>query len=335
MQLEVAMRLADRGLRGFKALAVFGAIAACGVNQELRAQEFPNRPIRLVVPAAAGGGLDLVARVLAQKSSEVIGQQIYIENKPGANWIVGMEHVAKSMPDGYTLLLLSASGLSINPHVFKNVPALDQFTVITAPTKGAFVILLNPKIPVKSLPEFISLLKSSPGKYNHASNSASTILLSQLFKAQAGVEFVDVNYRGGSQSVADTVTGITDFCFVDLGSAMAYIQGGQLRPLGVSTETNYELVPELPPLSEAGVPGMAVDGGTVLVGPANLPAAVLLKLNHVFVQAIATPEVKKRFAATGQLPLGGSAEQTLATMQSESDRWKKLIIEKNIKIMSD
>ena len=295
------------------------------------AQAWPNHAIKIVVPAVAGGGLDTIARIVAQKSAELLGQSMYVENKPGANWIIGMDFVAKSPPDGYTLLLLSGSGLSINPHVFKNVPSLEEFTPITLPTKGTFVLMVNPKLAPKTARDFIAHLKANPGKLNHASNSATTLLISELFKADAGVDYVDVNYRGGAQAVTDTLSGVTDFCFVDLGTAIAFIQQGSLRALGVTSLTKYELAPDIPPLAEAGV-SIAVDGGTALVAPANLPTEIVATLSGVFRRALASPEVRRRFETLAQAAFGPDADETRRILRAESARWKKLIVERNIQI---
>lgn len=307
------------------------ALATIAAPAIARAQAFPAKAIRIVVPAAPGGGLDTTARVLAQKGQELLNQTIYVENKPGANWVIGMEHVAKSPPDGYTLLVLSAAGLSINPHIFKGVPGLDEFTPLTLPTKGAFVLLVNPKSPAKTAPEFIALLKANPGKLNHASNSASTLLLSELFKAETKTEFVDVNYRGGAQSVTDTMNGVTDFCFIDLGTAAPFIQQGTLRPLALASMSKYELAPDIPLLADYGVP-VSMDGGTALVGPANLPAGIRGTLSDAFRKAIGAPDVRQRFEAMQQAAYGADPDATLKILRDESARWKKLISERDIKI---
>ena len=318
------------GRRGF-CLGALAAGAALATPDPARAQAWPARAIRIVVPAVAGGGLDTIARILAQKSAETLGQSVYVENKPGANWIIGMDHVAKSPADGYTLMVLSASGLSINPHVFKGVPGLEEFTPLTLPTKGTFVLMLNPKLPMKTTREFIDHLKARPGKLNHASNSATTLLISELFKTEAGVDYVDVNYRGGAQAVTDTMSGVTDFCFVDLGTAIAFIQQGTLRPLGVTSMTRYELTPEIPSLAEAGL-SIAVDGGTALVAPANLPREIVSTLGAVFRKAIGSPDVRQRFESLAQAAYGPDPEETGRILRGESARWKKLIVERNIQI---
>ena len=210
-----------------------------------------------MVPAAAGGALDVIARLLASKVAENWKQQLYVENRPGANWIIGMDAVAKSAPDGYTLLFVASSGLTINPYVFPNMPLdpLRDLTPVTIATQTPFVLLLNPAVPAKTVPEFIAHLRANPGKLNHASNSATTMLVSELFKQQAKVDYLDVNYRGASQAIVATHGGTTEFCFVDLGSATAAIEGKTLRALGLTSPTRYKLNPDIPTFAEHGLPG--------------------------------------------------------------------------------
>lgn len=294
------------------------------------AQSFQSRPVKIVVPAAAGGALDLISRVLAERVADQFKHGIYVENRPGANWIIGMDAVAKSPPDGHTLLLVSSSGFSINPHLFKNVPPMEDFVPITTATKGAFVILVNPKLGVESVPDFIKLLKGSPGKYNHASNSATTKLLSEFFKSQAGVEYADVSYRGASLAISDTMIGVTDFCFVDFGSATNVLQDRSLIALAVTSAERYELNPDIPTLSEAALPGFSVDGGTVLFAPARISPEVLMQLNTTFMNVLRSPEVIARFRTIGQIAKGSATEETMQSLRLEVDRWATLIREKNI-----
>ena len=322
MKARIQHILAGWGL----ALALSLTMACAAKAQPLSAQ-----PFKIIVPAAAGGALDLISRVLVNSVSDQFKQGAYVENRPGANWVIGMNAVAKSPPDGYTLLLVSTSGFSINPHVFKNVPPVSDFTPITTTTKGAFILLVNPKLGVKDVASFIALLKASPGKYNHASNSATTKLLSEFFKSQAGVDYVDINYRGASLAVNDTSMGVTDFCFVDYGSATNVLQDRSLLPLAVTSNGRYELSPEIPPLSDI-LPGFSVDGGTTLFGPANMNRELLGYLHGLFTTALKSDDVLTRFRAIGQIPRGADPQETARDLAAEVDRWASLIKEKNIKL---
>jgi tripartite-type tricarboxylate transporter receptor subunit TctC len=310
------------------------ALSGLGPTSILAAAEnYPdsNRQIRIIVPAVAGGGLDLAARLVAQQLAEIWKQKAYIENRPGANCIIGMNAVATAEPDGYTLLVVSNAGLSINPLVFPNVPfdPLRDLTPVVAITRGAFVLVVHPSVPATTLSDFTAHLKANPGKLNHATNSASTILLAELFKDLAHVEFVNISYKGGAQAITDTLAGMVQFCFSDLGSALPAIQSGQLRALGVTTSQRYEIVPELPTLSEQ-LPGLVMDGGILLVAPAKTSSDILDKLNGVVRQALARPDVTERLLKMGNLPGGRTRDQVQQALRSETERWRKLTKERDI-----
>ncbi|WP_418901748.1 Bug family tripartite tricarboxylate transporter substrate binding protein [Terripilifer ovatus] len=296
------------------------------------AQTFPNRPIRIVVPAAAGGALDVISRLMAIKASEVLKQQVYIENKPGANWIIGMDAVAKAAPDGYTLLFIASSGITVNPFVFPNMPLdpLHDLTPVTTATTTDFVLLVNPSLPVKTIGDFIRYLKANPGKLNHASNSATTMLVSELFKAQAGVEYVDVNYRGASQAIQDAAAGVVQFCFVDLGTGTSPIEGKLLVPLAITGPVRSKLNPSIPTLAESGLPGYSVSSSTLLLAPANVPAEIMAQLNAAFRHSLETPEVNSKLVAMGQVVVGNSAQEAEALLKPEADQFRKLIADRNI-----
>jgi tripartite-type tricarboxylate transporter receptor subunit TctC len=285
-----------------------------------------------VVPAAAGGALDVIARILASKVGEIWNQQLYVENKPGANWIIGMDAVAKSAPDGYTLLFVASSGLTINPYVF-NMPIdpLRDLTLLATATHTPFVLLANNDLPVKDLAEFIAYLKANPGKLNHASNSATTILNSELLKARANVDYLDINYRGASQAIVATQSGSTQFCFVDLGSGSPAIQGKTLRALGLTSPKRYELAPDIPTIAEQGLPGYATDSTTLLLAPANTPKELVEKIGAAFRQARQAPDVRQKLNAIGQAVSPDNLEEATAALRAEAQQWKRLIADRGIK----
>ena len=307
---------------------------ALGPIGDAAAQDYPaaGRSIKIIVPAAAGGALDMMGRVLAQRMTENWKRQAYVENRPGANWIIGMDAVVRSEPDGYTLLVVSSAGLSINPSVFPNIP-FDPFrdlVPVASLTRGTFVLLANPSVPVNTAAEFIAYLKANPGKLNHGTNSATTVLLSALFKSLAKVDYVDISYKGASQAIQDAMAGVIQFCFTDFGSALPVIQGGKLKPLAVAAPTRYALVPDIPALADD-LPGFAMDGGMILLAPAKIPPDVLAKLNGFVKQALGTDDIRKRLELMGQLPGEGSPEQIQKTLRAEAERWKGLIKERNIR----
>jgi tripartite-type tricarboxylate transporter receptor subunit TctC len=192
------------------------------------------------------------------------------------------------------------------------------------------VLLVNPKLPVSTVPDFIAHLKANPGKLNHGASSATTILLSEYFKYMAKVDYVNVNYRGGAHVVKDALAGVVQFCFSDLSSALPAIESKQLKPLAVTTLKRFELVPNIPPLSEH-LPGFSMDGGILLLAPAKIPRPVLDKLNGVVLQALGMQDVRDRIRSLGSLPGGGSPEQVRDGVQIEFNRWAKLIKERDIR----
>lgn len=319
-------RALARGLISF-VLCLAGAVVCLA-----EPQTFPVRPVRIVVPAAAGGALDTISRLMAQTASKIWNQTVFVENKPGANWIIGMDAVAKSAPDGYTLLFVASSGLTINPYVFPNMPLdpLHDLVPVTTATLTPYVLLANRSLPAKTLPEFIAYLKENPKKLNHASNSSSTMLVSELFRSQANVDYVDINYRGASNAIAATIAGTTQFCFVDLGSGSFAIDQGTLNALGVTSRTRSKMRPEIPTLAEQGLPGYAVDSSTLLLAPAKTPPEVLATLNSAFTQALKSPEVNAKLTAMGQVVAANGADETMRNLTSEAEQWKKLIEERHI-----
>ncbi|HKQ29067.1 MAG TPA: tripartite tricarboxylate transporter substrate-binding protein [Burkholderiales bacterium] len=297
-------------------------------------QGYPERPVRLIVPAAPGGGLDLIARVISGKLTDLWSRQMVVENRPGANFIVGTDAAAKSAPDGYTLLLVSSGALTVNPVVYSNLPYNPErdLTPVMIATSNPFVLLVNNNVQAKSLPEFLSLLRANPGKLNHASNSATTILSSELLKALAKVEYADINYKGGVLAAAATASGETEFCIVDMGSATAPMKGGRVRALAVTTAQRYKLQPDVPTIAESGVPGYASAAWVVILAPAKTPADIITKLNTDLKQVLHTPEVTARAEGLGSEVLATSPEDASRMLRADLEQWARLTRERNIKL---
>jgi tripartite-type tricarboxylate transporter receptor subunit TctC len=296
------------------------------------AQEFPDRPIKIVVPTVPGGGLDIMARLLAQAASGPLNQSVYVENRPGANWIIGMESVAKSAPDGYTLLFVASSGLTVNPHFFPMpLEPLRDLTPVTIATDTEYVLLANPSVPAHSIKELVHYLRSSNGKIFHASNSVTTMLTSELFKSQAKVEYVDINYKGAEAAVQATIAGETQLCFVALGSGTAAMNAGTLRPLGTTGSVRSKVRPNIPTLAEQGLDGFSISSLVLLLAPTKVPLARLERLNAAFRQALASPEVNARLVSMGQVVVGSTPKEALNALLPEAEQFRKLINERNIK----
>lgn len=315
-----------------RVIAAIATLALLAAPMVTSGQTFPDRNIRIVAPAAAGGALDLISRILAQKTAEISGRAVFVDNKPGANMIIGMDSIAKSSPDGYNILLISSSAITVNPYVFQGMPLdpLRDLSPVTTTTITPYALLLNPSVPARTVPEFIAYLKANPGKLNHASNSAATMLVSELFKAQAGVDYTDVNYRGASQAINDTIGGHTQFCFVDLGSASTAIKGRTLIPLALTTPDQFEYYPDIPVFARQGLPSYSVMGRTVLAAPGGAPPAVLDALNKLFTRALQSPDVGERLRGMGQIVGGGSPRETVEVLREEAAQWEKLVRERNI-----
>ena len=297
------------------------------------AQGYPSKPVRLVVPAAPGGGLDLVARAFAAKLPEVWGQQVVVENRPGANFIVGTEAVAKAAPDGYTLLYVSSSALTINPLAYPDLPyqPRDLVPVVTV-NAGTFVLVEKPLLPAQSVKEFVAYLRANPGKLNHASNSTSTQLASEMFKALGRVDYADINFKGGVLAVASTAAGDTQFAFVDVGSAMSQIRSGRVRLLGVTKAERTKLQPDVPTIAEAGLPGYGITPLTLVLAPAKTAGDVVSRINADMVKVLSMPDVLARIEATGTDVVPGGPEDAARLLRVESEQWVRLVKERNIKL---
>jgi tripartite-type tricarboxylate transporter receptor subunit TctC len=285
---------------------------------------FPSRPVRIIVPAAPGGGIDLVARSFSAKLSEVWGQSVFIENKPGANAIVGTDALAKSAPDGYTFMLASAGAVTINPIAYRNLPYNPERDLIP-------VMLVHSNLPVKTMPELTAHLQANPGKLNHASNTTSTMLASEMFKALAKVDYVDINYKGGALAVASVAAGETQFCIVDMGSASPYMQSPRgVRALAVTTPKRFTLLPNMPTMAESGVPGYSYTANIVLFAPSKVPAEIINKFSADLKRVLAMPEVITRIESVGNEVVGSSVEETGKAMRADAEQWAKLVKERKI-----
>lgn len=331
------MKLADLAFFASRSLtSVLLALALPGILlcQPAAAQSWPTKPVRIIVPAAPGGGIDLAARSFGDKLSELWGQRILVENRPGANFVIGSDAAAKSAPDGYTLLLTSYGAITVNPIAYPNLPYNPQrdlapiMLVSTAP----FVLIVNKSVPANSLQEFVAHLRANPGKLNHASNSASTILASELFKSLAKVEYEDINYKGGILAAQSAAAGDTQFALVDLGSATTYMNGGRVRALAVSTAQRFKTHRDIPTFSESGVPGYAVDAWIVLLAPAKTPPDIIAKINADLRRVLAMPEVVGRIESIGNEVIASSAEEAARVLELDAEKWKQLVKERNIKL---
>lgn len=314
---------------GLAALMLLGFTAV--LPQAAWSQAYPSRPVRIVVPAAAGGGLDLAARILGARLTELWGQTAVVENRPGANMIVGTDLVAKSAPDGYTLLVVASPTLTINPLVLPDLPynPARDLAPVSLLTSNPFVLLVNNNVPANNVQELVAHLRTNPGKLNHASNSAMSMLISELFKSLARVDYQDINYKGGVLAAASVAAGETQFCFVDLGSATAPTRAGRVRAFAVTTAQRYKLRPELPTLVESGVPGSSV-AWVVLLAPAKTPPDVIARLNADTLKVMNLPDTVARVEAIGSEVVASSPAEAVQALRADGEQWARLVRERNI-----
>ena len=312
-------------LRGVAAVFLIVLLAASGAL----ADTYPAKPIRLVVPFPAGSTTDLVGRIYGQKLSERIGQQIVIDNRGGAGGVVGTESVARSAPDGYTLLMGTIGTHSINPALYKNISydPLADFTPVAQFGTAPNVLVVHPSIPVKSLNELVAYAKERPGKINFGSsgNGTSNHLSGALFGTRAGLEIVHVPYRGGAQAIQDLLRGDLTMMFYHYLPLLPHIQAGLLRPLAITNATRIGALPDVPTMAEAGMDDFVVSAWFGVYGPAKLPAEIAQRLNAETVAILKAPETQKSLADQGIDPVTGSPDDLVRLMKSEIVRWAKIV----------
>jgi tripartite-type tricarboxylate transporter receptor subunit TctC len=304
-----------------------GAAALPATSRIARAQSYPTRPVRVIVPFAAAGVTDILARLMGQWLSERLGQPFIIDNRPGGGGNIGTEAVVRAPADGYTLLLLGAFNV-INAALYEKLNF--DFVRDIAPVAGIIripnVILVNPSFPAKTAPEFIAYAKANPGKLNMASagNGTPSHVAGELFKLMAGVNMVHVPYRGAGPALTDLLAGQVQVYFPTMGASVEYISAGKLRALGVTTATRSEVLPDIPALSEF-VPGYEASAFYGLGGPKNTPAEIVDKLNKEINTALADPRMKTKLTELGGAVLPGSAANFGKLISDETEKWAKVV----------
>lgn len=297
------------------------------------AQQYPAKPIRLVVPFPAGGATDIFARAVSQKLGEKLGTTVIVDNKPGAGGTIGSDLAAKAAPDGYTLLLSTTSTHSIAPSFGTRLPydAVADFTPIAHVGNAPSIMLVPNTSPAKSVKEWVEHARKNPGKLNYASSGNGTVvhLGTEYFKAQAGLFLVHIPYRGTALSIPDLVSGKVDLLFDSLPSGLPHVKQGRLRALGITSLKRSPLLPDLPAVSES-VPGYESVTWFGVYGPKGLPADVVAKVNAGLNQALADTDVKDRLAQLGIEPAGGTPQQFATMVARDRAKWKKIIEERKL-----
>jgi tripartite-type tricarboxylate transporter receptor subunit TctC len=317
------------------------AAAACGLlgagaAHAAEPRPYPAKPVRMVVPFGPGSISDILARTVSARLSESFGQQVVVDNRPGAGGNIGADLVAKAPADGYTLLLGAASVLAINSSLFANVP-FDQATAfahITQVSSNTNVLVVNPSLPVRSVKELIAYGKANPGKLTFASSGAggSIHLSGELFKAMAGIDMVHVAYKSSPLAHVDLIGGQVQLMFDGMPTAIPQIKAGKLRALGVTAAKRSALMPELPTIAEAGLPGYEAVGWFGFAAPAGTPRPVVAKLNQEIVRVLNLPDVRERLLGIGAEPVGSSPEAFSRFVKTEMAKWGKIVKALNLKL---
>ena len=316
-------------------LLLIAAAFACTLCQNVAAQDYPTNPIRLVVPYAVGGGVDIVARTLADYISSKLGKTIIVENRTGAGGNVGSGLVAKAEPDGY-LLLLGSNSNAVNNSLYSNMTydASKDLLPITLIGKVPMVLLVSPSISVKTVADMIALAKAKPGTLNFGSGGSGTSehLTYEMFKRQADIDAQHISYRGGATVYTDLLGGQIQFMFNNLLGASSYIRSGQLQAIGISGNTRSTLFPNLKTFAEQGLPKFTAQAWWGIMGPAGLQKGTVDKISQLFDTAIKSPELTTRLEAMGAQPQGGSPESFARFFKDEVATWSIIIRDNNIKL---
>ena len=294
-----------------------------------QAQPYPSKPIRFVVPYPPGGPLDTVARLLAQKVTESTKQPVVVDNKPGAGGNIGADAVAKSAPDGYTLLMGAVATHAINPTLYASIPydPVRDFAPVTQVASTPNVLVVNPSIPAANVKEFIAYAKANPGKLNFGSGSTGSAghLAGELFRTLAGVDMTHIPYKGAAPAMQDLIGGRIQLMFDNLASSLGQVRAGAVKALAVTTAKRSGLAPELPTIAESGLPGFDISTWFGIFVPAGTPGAVVEKLHAEFTRALAAPDVRERMLALGAEPVGNRPEEFAAYIRAEADKYARLV----------
>ena len=323
-------------IRNVPLLLGMGALLCLAPGNGALAQSYPAKPIRIVVAFAPGGPSDFAARVISQRLPKLLGQQVVVDNRAGAGGLVGAEHVAKSQPDGYTLLIANVGMLSVARYLYSKLPydPAKDFAPITNLIGGPSWLIVHPSVPVHSAKELIALAKARPGQLTYGSAGVGQVshLNGELFKIMAGVDIVHVPYKGTGQITPDLIGGQISMSFSTDIQNLLFAKAGKLRMLAVTSLKRSPAAPEVPTVDESGLKGFEVLNWNGIVAPAGTPREIIALLNRDFVKVIQLPEVKQLVGAQGNIVIGDTSEEFGAYIRAESDKWSKVIKQLGIKL---
>jgi len=318
------------------ALVACSAFALLGAPSALAQAPFPTKPVRLVVPFPAGGTTDILARAAAQKLSETLGQQVIVDNRPGAGGNIGAELVAKAPADGYTLLMGTVGTHAINPSLYAKMPYdhVKDFAPVILVAGVPNVLVVNPDLPFKTVADVVAYAKANPGKLNFASSGSGTSihLSGELFKVMAGVQMTHVPYKGSAPALTDLIGGQVQLMFDNLPSALPQIKGGKLRAVAVTSTTRAAALPDVPTVAESGLPGFESSSWFGILAPAGTPKDIIAKINTDVQKWLSTPEAKEKLLGQGAIAAGGSPDDFAKHIQAETAKWAKVVKESGAKV---
>jgi tripartite-type tricarboxylate transporter receptor subunit TctC len=308
--------------------AFCAAALACGYTASASAQTFPSKPVRIVVGLAPGGGTDIITRLVGHKLGAAINQQVIVDNRPGAGGNIAAELVARAAPDGYTLIVVTASH-AVNPAIYKKMgyDPIKDFSPITQLTTQPYIFVVHPSAPIKSVKDWIALSKQRKGGLTYASSGAGLLghLAMELLKDLGKFESVHIPYKGANPALIDTISGQVDGFFPTIISGLPQVKSGKLRAIAVTTAKRSSLLPNVPTVAEQGFPGYEVSGWYGLLAPAGVPNNVIGFLHAETVKVLKLPEIKDRMAGDGAEPVGNTPEQFAAYLRSETTKWAGIV----------
>ncbi len=317
-------------------LAAAGLFAALLLPAVGHAQPYPSKPVRLIVPFAPGGTTDVLARLMAQKLTEAMGQQFVIENKPGAGGNIGTELAVKSPADGYTLVMSFDGTMAINPNTYAKMPFDPQkdLAPVANVAQVPLLIVVHPGVAAKNIAEFVALAKASPARLNYSSagHGSTGHLTGELFRARAGIDIVHVAYKGGGQAVQDLLGGQIQMLVTALPTVEGHLKGGKLRALAFTSSKRVPGAPDVPTLAESGYRGLEVLSWYGILAPTATPMEIVRRLNAEINRILQTAEVRERLAALGTEPTGGTPEQFAQLIRTDTARWAKVVADARIRI---
>lgn len=315
--------------------ATIFSLGAVFSSQAVSQTDYPTQPIRLVVSFAAGGPTDTFARLVAARLSEKLGQPVVVENKPGGGSNIGSAFVARSKPDGYTLLLGTVANTT-NMGVYDNMgyDTVKDFEHITQIMSSPSILVVNKDMPVKTLQELIAYAKANPGKLSYASSGAGGMQhhAGEMLKLRAGIDVLHIPYKGAAPALNDVMSGTVNMGFKTASGVMPSVLAGNVRPIAIAGTARLKQLPDIPTMAEAGMPGLEVDSWNGLFAPAGTPPEIIKKLATVTIEILKTPEIGERFAAISAIPVGSTPEDFSAYVRAEVDKWGKVAREANVKI---